>query len=185
MQGRGSIPACAGEPSAASGMVAPPRVYPRVCGGTVRELLPAVPLRGLSPRVRGNPLRFALPGASIRSIPACAGEPDRAHQRRREQQGLSPRVRGNRLKARHTWYYERSIPACAGEPDGRDRIDGLRQVSQRSIPACAREPHAPRVHLDERLVYPRVCGGTALLLCGKGCAAGLSPRVRGNPAQFR
>ena len=30
---------------------------------------------GLSPRVRGNPLRMVPRGQSLGSIPACAGEP--------------------------------------------------------------------------------------------------------------
>ncbi len=34
-------------------------------------------------------------------------------------------------------------------------------------------------------VYPRVCGGTALLLGGAFIAMGLSPRVRGNLQQVR
>ena len=36
-EGVGSIPACAGEPSAQDGLGSKPRVYPRVCGGTARH----------------------------------------------------------------------------------------------------------------------------------------------------
>ena len=32
------------------------RVYPRVCGGTILQLVPAIFGDGLSPRVRGNHL---------------------------------------------------------------------------------------------------------------------------------
>ncbi len=110
-----SIPACAGEPSAAGRPSGECRVYPRVCGGTKyirqRQHLSA----GLSPRVRGNPLPFGYSLGEVGSIPACAGEPvdtcnnslhfrvyprvcggtpsGRPYVARTE--GLSPRVRGN------------------------------------------------------------------------------------------
>ena len=50
-----SIPACAGEPHDAPSLCLPLGVYPRVCGGTYRLSRYAAKLRGLSPRVRGNP----------------------------------------------------------------------------------------------------------------------------------
>ena len=52
----GSIPACAGEPSAVPSGSAVITVYPRVCGGTVAALAAGGGAPGLSPRVRGNPL---------------------------------------------------------------------------------------------------------------------------------
>ena len=71
----GSIPACAGEPLAATSPPYPRRVYPRVCGGT--GVAACVPLfgRGLSPRVRGNRYRTERLARYKGSIPACAGEP--------------------------------------------------------------------------------------------------------------
>ncbi len=50
-----SIPACAGEPDLSVLMECQPRVYPRVCGGTVSAIRSRWLLLGLSPRVRGNP----------------------------------------------------------------------------------------------------------------------------------
>ncbi len=50
----GSIPACAGEPTAMSGTRLPFSVYPRVCGGTTPIPSNDDPVLGLSPRVRGN-----------------------------------------------------------------------------------------------------------------------------------
>ncbi len=151
-----SIPACAGEPSASVVGLSLSRVYPRVCGGTLRLLGFLVGSKGLSPRVRGNLFLSSRASASGGSIPACAGEPcnprrptpgrrvyprvcggtRRGALRVARRAGLSPRVRGN-LRLGH--YAERragSIPACAGEPGD-------------SPPA----PCAPEV-------YPRVCGGT-------------------------
>ena len=72
------------------------------------------------------------------------------------QQGLSPRVRGNRLRDELVVHVERSIPACAGEP----------------TPVTTEHTPGP--------VYPRVCGGTVMLLQIRPFRVGLSPRVRGN-----
>ena len=53
----GSIPARAGEPDAESGTRTVLTVYPRACGGTGYSVATWVWAHGLSPRVRGNPLR--------------------------------------------------------------------------------------------------------------------------------
>ena len=132
----GSIPACAGEPAIPLPVSPSQRVYPRVCGGTVRLPRSTRSRRGLSPRVRGN---LALAHGSrdrAGSIPACAGEPEvsmpgkkdnRVYPRvcggtggldawKERQQGLSPRVRGNRDEPDREHIQIGSIPACAGEP---------------------------------------------------------------------
>ena len=74
----GSIPACAGEPMS-DYEVRRLTVYPRVCGGTGRQ-------------VQIRLVTF------IGSIPACAGEPMAAASVtiKTGGSGLSPRVRGNR-----------------------------------------------------------------------------------------
>ena len=73
--GKGSIPACAGEPSVHCTGVRRGQVYPRVCGGTAAALHRMNPIHGLSPRVRGNLPFPPQPKPSLWSIPACAGEP--------------------------------------------------------------------------------------------------------------
>ena len=172
-----SIPACAGEPKETGGGATTDRVYPRVCGGTHRELLTAVQRSGLSPRVRGN-LQVMPSGCQLaRSIPACAGEPGLGSSdectsqvyprvcggtpltrpRRASPPGLSPRVRGNPLPPSETALRGGSIPACAGEPE-----------------LAAKSGLEPEV-------YPRVCGGTGGGGRRRLAPAGLSPRVRGNP----
>ena len=70
-----SIPARAGEPSAAPARAEWVKVYPRACGGTADRCI-AVPLdEGLSPRVRGNHTWRKWQHLLHGSIPARAGEP--------------------------------------------------------------------------------------------------------------
>ena len=171
-----SIPARAGEPSTRPGTPGLRWVYPRACGGTSSTPSGTACGKGLSPRVRGNPLLRGGPVPYSRSIPARAGEPRprsgcrtgrRVYPRacggtvapsRRNQvvQGLSPRVRGNRRRWCRSPPGSGSIPARAGEPSG-------------SGPGRSREP-----------VYPRACGGTTAQALDRRLSQGLSPRVRGN-----
>ena len=178
VEGARSIPACAGEPRGRhtdSGRVG---VYPRVCGGTRVGQRDGRVLRGLSPRVRGNPGSILASEAPQGSIPACAGEP--LSRRRKSASlrvyprvcggtktilhpsaariGLSPRVRGNQIPHALDSTLRRSIPACAGEP------------MFKPLPRYATS------------VYPRVCGGTSMPAIALEIAVGLSPRVRGNHA---
>ena len=71
----GSIPACAGEPGLWTCTPYRHTVYPRVCGGTSANRSMSRLALGLSPRVRGNHDLTGNAVQSIRSIPACAGEP--------------------------------------------------------------------------------------------------------------
>ena len=152
----GSIPACAGEPRKNVNRSGRRTVYPRVCGGTITHHATRCARRGLSPRVRGNRSAVRPGQETSRSIPACAGEPNRPRcpasprrvyprvcggtgldpWRRQSSWGLSPRVRGNREGAAGEGRTERSIPACAGEPGVTPWRCGYSRV------------------------YPRVCGGT-------------------------
>ena len=75
LNGGGSIPACAGEPSSNVILPADATVYPRVCGGTPGNLVCRRLSCGLSPRVRGNRGHSPRGGGCPGSIPACAGEP--------------------------------------------------------------------------------------------------------------
>ena len=174
----GSIPARAGEPHrlAAAGRL--PRVYPRACGGTASPRRRQDSPSGLSPRVRGNLRVRRVVGQRRGSIPARAGEPrsrhtpparDRVYPRacggttRRctsasTRAGLSPRVRGNPQGAQGRERVRGSIPARAGEPDQGGTHDGIDTV------------------------YPRACGGTVVGIKPRPSFSGLSPRVRGNPA---
>ena len=69
-----SIPACAGEACCTTRPSSSNAVYPRVCGGSFSPIRNAVPIAGLSPRVRGKPKPHSGRPGSGGSIPACAGE---------------------------------------------------------------------------------------------------------------
>ena len=111
----GSIPAYAGEPPSIFSPVGRNTVYPRVCGGTFSYSTRRRMTIGLSPRMRGNPLRLGRSRQPGRSIPAYAGEPvvmaavisflrvyprvcggtSRRCIKGSMGRGLSPRMRGN------------------------------------------------------------------------------------------
>ena len=131
-----SIPACAGQPAASKPRKDVRKVYPRVCGATEYRPVVALPLSGLSPRVRGNQIPDLLAAGQVGSIPACAGQPlvagvagvvGTVYPRVcgatttggvcvNLPVGLSPRVRGNQSPPEYTPRGIRSIPACAGQP---------------------------------------------------------------------
>ena len=110
-----SIPARAGEPAVCRAQHPTYWVYPRACGGTVTIDLVQGGGNGLSPRVRGNHLRWRIDRHCPGSIPARAGEPYGTRPTRNTYRvypracggtacgddlfvsfsGLSPRVRGN------------------------------------------------------------------------------------------
>ena len=89
----------------------------------------------------------------------CGGSQEKARSLARIG-GLSPRVRGIPSRLVVVDSDARSIPACAGDP-------ALRIVQR-------------RVHK----VYPRVCGGSAIVYSRQTKPKGLSPRVRGILSQL-
>ena len=133
-------------------------------------------VKGLSPRVRGNPGWCAGRNGLRGSIPACAGEPfrDRASEPLPE---VYPRVcGGTRFIGPRVDLHKGLSPRVRGNPSSSSPI----HPTGRSIPACAGEPAAGARGRPCRAVYPRVCGGTSCAGGGSARPAGLSPRVRGN-----
>ena len=152
----GSIPACAGEPSASPRRFPRSGVYPRVCGGTEAAGDRGAYARGLSPRVRGNLRRRPSRPRSGRSIPACAGEPGPAAATLAAVK-VYPRVCGG-TKCNYSEYalYAGLSPRVRGNPG----VGGTADAITRSIPACAGEPVYSVQNTGLKEVYPRVCGGT-------------------------
>ena len=131
--------------------------------------------QGLSPRVRGILPNESPALISLRSIPACTGNPGsrtaaarwsgvypRVYGESRQQpsfaaaiSGLSPRVRG-------ILPLDRPLPMCYG-----------------SIPACTGNPPPTSAPRPIAGVYPRVYGESKLVWGADNAAQGLSPRVRG------
>ena len=173
----GPIPAQAGEPPASTRLSLFTRAYPRAGGGTTERYVRRLVREGLSPRRRGNRLSTASRISSIGPIPAQAGEPSPVSGTRSARRaypragggtkavrqgaiavsGLSPRRRGNQSGSAGCYRGFGPIPAQAGEP-------------------------APGPGTGTRIrAYPRAGGGTWSASGPSSCAAGLSPRRRGNP----
>ena len=131
-----SIPVRAGEPLRCRSRPVRRGVYPRACGGTLPVRVEGRGVVGLSPRVRGNRLNMRVGWPMPGSIPARAGEPERAalplvgkgvypracggtdapDAQVSAYAGLSPRVRGNPVVGGARRLLYGSIPARAGEP---------------------------------------------------------------------
>ena len=176
-----SIPACTGKPAMHNATKASMRVYPRVYGETMDSPITRQALRGLSPRVRGNPPARRGKDGDPGSIPACTGKPLLGAPIQRGL-GVYPRV-----------YGETVVFAIAG-----DALEGLsprvrgnqplvlaRLSWRRSIPACTGKPERPRYCQWRMPVYPRVYGETLPVARSPVAHAGLSPRVRGNLQETR
>ena len=173
---RRSIPACAGKARRWNPYARSQGVYPRVCGETAKKATSMGASRGLSPRVRGNPVVSVSGSAGPGSIPACAGKP--CYQRAASATtGVYPRVCGETDgKLRETMTSAGLSPRVRGN----HRHHGYRGSAPGSIPACAGKPTTSTRWTSPMRVYPRVCGETtcAAACCCRG--SGLSPRVRGN-----
>ncbi len=150
----GSIPACAGQPTARWRCAGSAEVDPRVCGAAAVRLLSVLAGVGRSPRVRGSPMGARGLCRAWGSIPACAGQPPR-HSRASINARVDPRVCGAAAP----------MPANRNRELGRSpRVRGSRCAGRRaraelgSIPACAGQPNSPRDIGNVREVDPRVCG---------------------------
>ena len=133
-------------------------------------------LDGLSPRVRGNHSRTIPTRAVYGSIPACAGEP-RPRGGTIHSAGVYPRVCGGTILGTGNGI---QITGLSPRVRGNHHWTGDPLQFSRSIPACAGEPTRGEAWLTSMGVYPRVCGGTIVVLLLVSGRRGLSPRVRGN-----
>ena len=173
---KGSIPASAGEPAATCGADRSSTVYPRECGGTPMWRTGTAAIRGLSPRVRGNPESETQPIDCFGSIPASAGEPQ-GERMSAQGEGVYPRECGGTASRSVLTTSARGLsPRVRGNPA---RWPGWSTAS-RSIPASAGEPDYLHLLLLVLGVYPRECGGTRHVEASIETMYGLCSRVRGN-----
>ena len=173
---KGSIPAHAGEPHKIPPLKFEHGVYPRACGGTAAEDLVPFYRKGLSPRMRGNPLEIEVLFPAFGSIPAHAGEPFRFRSTWKDC-AVYPRACGG--TSRHDVHGEEKAglsPRMRGNPLSLVRAD----LDHGSIPAHAGEPRFEGEQIRPLGVYPRACGGTYSSGGRRGWTRGLSPRMRGN-----
>ena len=150
-----SIPASAGQPPSRRPTSIMGEVYPRECGATIVSASQKFFVRGLSPRVRGNPETAQGMAHLPRSIPASAGQP-----RMRQPDPSLGRV------------YPRECGAT---------IDEVSEVFMVAVyPRECGQPQHPYCRPYRPPVYPRECGATYRDLRFTSAFTGLSPRVLGN-----
>ena len=173
--GRGSIPARAGETSWATR--APPQgwVDPRARGGDRIAAYRLAAARGRSPRARGRRLRPEAHRRRTGSIPARAGEtwtPPLAPPSLR----VDPRARGGDGQIGHERTPEegRSPRARGRQPESCSSIS-----PNGSIPARAGETWTSCVGAAGATVDPRARGGDSIVGRGMAIGGGRSPRARG------
>ena len=174
-RGRGSIPACTGNPTCGRPGALLAGVYPRVYGESILSRRPRPTWTGLSPRVRGihgDRRRRRRPGGSI---PACTGNPIMPWPTG----GLSrvyPRVYGESTSG--TTY---SAGAAGLSPRVRGILDQHSRAGGQlgSIPACTGNPDRNMKNINTDWVYPRVYGESSRPSTTGARRRGLSPRVRG------
>ena len=106
-----SIPACAGEPSSTRAPSVAARVDPRLRGGAIPYFGRRVNVQGRSPLARGSRGYSRRSFPSLRSIPACAGEPSTLPVDR-EPCRVDPRLRGGAL----------ATPTCRDPDKGRSPL---------------------------------------------------------------
>ena len=108
------------------------------------------------PTHTGEPSVFYAGTSAHRDYPRAYGGTTALSSFRMKRNGLSPRVRGNHRWSDHHTTDARTIPACTGEPSDNDNSSVFKGD------------------------YPRVYGGTFIVIEERKVCNGLSPRVRGN-----
>ena len=107
-QGRGSIPAYAGDPGGLTPGCAPISVYPRLRGGSWSVQTEGISDAGLSPPTRGILAAPASASCQCGSIPAYAGDPQHAFGAVKDAT-VYPRLRGGSLYCASKWLAEAGL----------------------------------------------------------------------------
>ena len=153
------------------------RVYPRLRGGSRGARIQKLRYLGLSPPTRGIPPAIPRPPPARRSIPAYAGDPQRADWVGLDL-GVYPRLRGGSLPVGCRDDLPRGL-----SPPTRGILFHPR-ISRdylRSIPAYAGDPFVHALVSPPLSVYPRLRGGSVIAMEMRRYHDGLSPPTRGIP----
>ena len=179
-QRRGSIPAWAGKPPAASQSGSRAGVHPRVGGETKNGWGCKCYTRGPSPRGRGNPkIGFSMQ-SFLGSIPAWAGKPIEG-QHAESGCWVHPRVGGET-----GWRVGVKVGLEGPSPRGRGNLPEADEEDDLfgSIPAWAGKPGTQAHSHRPRWVHPRVGGETTPSRIRTFMSSGPSPRGRGNQREL-
>ncbi len=150
-------------------------VHPRACGEQLIAASPSFTARGSSPRVRGTAWRTMRRVASIRFIPARAGN-SRHGSRLSKPRPVHPRACGEQ---RHTAPMTKPENGSSPRVRGTERLIGAGWGPVRFIPARAGNSNPPASASLCAPVHPRACGEQGHLAHGVDAPPGSSPRVRG------
>ena len=194
----GSIPARAGKPFSSVTSESSAGVYPRAGGETAIERVAINAWTGLSPRGRGNRVRYRHGHSRSRSIPARAGKP-RNPLFAIMPPGVYPARAGKPDESPPDAASHAVYPRAGGEtapswtshplisglsPRGRGNRRGVAVApgDEWSIPARAGKPTGGCWQANAWWVYPRAGGETVIDSAFQQPMMGLSPRGRGNRA---
>ena len=149
--------------------------HPRRCGADSAHSTRAVGRRGSSPQVRGRYSSALVATASLRLIPAGAGQMARSRLGTLEYPA-HPRRCGADLKNK-TWQSRRD----GSSPQVRGRLLGHASpaTTQRLIPAGAGQIVFDRCLGGSLWAHPRRCGADEMSTSQKSSVGGSSPQVRG------
>ena len=172
----GSSPARAGNARGRSRPAPWPPVHPRAGGERGVRRATVWPSTGSSPRGRGTLASDNKAGATIRFIPARAGNAS-ASRSRAAASAVHPRAGGERAILNGV-----NSPLAGSSPRGRGTLvrDLAHLAEYRFIPARAGNAHSPRPHTPHGSVHPRAGGERSAQQVLVQPRGGSSPRGRGN-----
>ena len=156
-------------------------VHPRVCGEHGAAIERSMQACGSSPRMRGTRRGHRTFDASLRFIPAYAGN-TKASLFPLQCAPVHPRVCGEHLVA--SIAFARTV-GSSPRMRGTRRPAIQRPCRERFIPAYAGNTTASNTTSVSRAVHPRVCGEHTPIFIRLRCPRGSSPRMRGTPRKAR
>ena len=169
------IPAYAGNSSIKRTKIALGTVHPRLRGELPIETPETLVVFGSSPLTRGTPNKYDIQTASIRFIPAYAGN-STDNKKSRKNEAVHPRLRGELCCSLSTFIL---ISGSSPLTRGTLPCSAICSSISRFIPAYAGNSIYKSVHQNEAAVHPRLRGELQLIKKRIDNYAGSSPLTRG------